>query len=195
MKHLEVTCPSCSPDHPVLHDVLKHRRGGTGDDIHVEATVKCGDCGHVHRAEVRVPKPIDIRLIVSRGEESRTEKVTLFPGETVEVGQDLDDVEVTSIEVGDRRVERAEAQEVDAIWAREVDRVEVPYSLHVGDSTFAEKKEMEGDDWVNVGDRLRARGFMFRVDSILTRDGEKKERAQAKDVKRVYAAAKRAKKR
>lgn len=193
MKHLEVTCPSCSPDEPVLHDVLTHTRGGSGEEVHVDATVKCGRCGTVHRTEVRVPKPIPVRIVVSSGGESREEEMQLFPDEEIEVGQSLDGIRVTSVETDRGRVESAPASDITTVWTEETAEVDVPFSYHVGDTTFSDKRTMDGDDWVETGDTFRERGIRFRIDSVLTKDGEKPERARAKDVKRVYAESKRAK--
>jgi len=190
MRILEVTCPSCSPQIPVEHEVLKQKRGMSGEDVHVEATVKCGRCETVHRAEIRVPKPIDVDAVVSSGDESTTRKVEMFPDEHVEVGDEIDDLEVTAIETDEGRTESAEAGDVETLWTREVGTVDVPVALHMGGETKSEKIELDGEEEIKLGMTLRRNGIRFTVEKILTDSGEAKE-AKAKDVKRVYADSRR----
>ncbi|MBS1264166.1 MAG: hypothetical protein MAG715_01368 [Methanonatronarchaeales archaeon] len=188
MRMLEVTCPSCSPDEAVEHEVLRSRRGSRGRRLYFEATVRCSRCDTVHRTELRVPKPIEVEAVVSREGESRVETLHLFPDEEVRVGDRLDDLEVTAIEVGEGRAESASAEEADTVWTVDVGVVEVPLSLHAGEKTVSDKVKMGGDEYVEVGETLRRRGEVFTVKSVLTDEG-KARRARARDVKRVYGVS------
>lgn len=188
MRRLEVTCPACSSGGPVIHEVLSHEKGGGGEEVYIEATVRCGNCGTVHRTDLRIPRPIEVDVVVSRGGESGKEALEMFPDEVVTVGEEIGGLEVTSIETEGGRADEASAGDVETLWTRATDRVEVPVSLHTDGETFSEKVEMDGDEEIEVGQTLRRKGRTFEVASILT-GGGKEPRAKAKNVKRVYAVA------
>ncbi|MFB6284407.1 MAG: HVO_0476 family zinc finger protein [Halobacteria archaeon] len=192
-----VECPSCSFRQP--HEVLK----SNGD-----ATVKCEECGHVHKVHVTSEREVERRVIVSQGDESFSAMVPMNASEKLNVGDefvvDCDEgifgVELTSIEVDsgcgteNDRIERAEADDVETVWTRVVDNVEVPVTLH-RDKSEGEAKSHDlwvpGDYEFVVGETETVDGRDFEVTAFIDRDTGDRFRLEgddviAKNAKRVY---------
>jgi uncharacterized Zn finger protein len=188
-----VECPACSSEEP--HEVLKDRGG--------QATLRCLTCDHVHKKRTHQPSTVELRVVVSQGEESFSTRTTVREDETVRVDDEfvlesdegIFGVEVTSIEVekeGDnRRVESASADEAATVWTRVVDNVGVPVTLHTDDDTVSRKMTVPGDYDFVVGERETVDGEEFVVTAFVDRrtgdrfrvDGDD---VQAKNAKRVY---------
>ena len=62
-KEIEVECPSCSPEEEVRHEVLKEGPS---------PLVRCLECGHVHVAEIKTPKSVTLKVVVSKMDVSNT---------------------------------------------------------------------------------------------------------------------------
>lgn len=188
-----VECPACSSEEP--HEVLKERGG--------QATLRCLACDHVHKKRVRQPSTVELRVVVSQGEESFSTRTTVRADETVRVGDEFvleaDEgvfgVEITSVEVeeeGDnRRVEEASADEDATVWTRVVDNVTVPVTLHTEDDTVSRRMTVPGDYTFVVGERETVDGEEIVVTAFVDRrTGDrfrvKGDDVQAKNAKRVY---------
>jgi uncharacterized Zn finger protein len=194
-------CPSCSPDAETVHEVLKP--GG-------QATVRCTDCGHVHKTTIEEPETVTRDVIVSQDGESFSATVETEADERVEVGEEfvLDTeeailvVRITSLELPEnRRVEEALARDVETFWTRAVDNVGVNVTLHPkdgrADETRSFKLQLPGDEEFTVGETVEYGDEEFTVEGIHVRadvaDYEfskfdhEGDRVPAKDVKRVYA--------
>jgi uncharacterized Zn finger protein len=112
-EEVEVVCPSCSPRHQVLHEVLKSG---------VNPVVKCLECGSVHPTVIETPKIIDVKVIVSRGEASFPLHTSLQADDIMRVGDEMfiDDessdevypVVITAIESGQKRPEVAKVADI-----------------------------------------------------------------------------------
>jgi uncharacterized Zn finger protein len=187
-----VDCPACSSRGP--HEVLK--KNG-------QATVRCLDCDHVHKERVHEPRTVELRVVVSQGEESFSTQTTVRADETVRVGDEfvlesdrgVFGVEVTSVEVpeeGDnRRFEEATAEEAATVWTRVVDNVSVPVTLHTDDDTVSRRMNVPGDYSFVVGEREAVDGEEFVVTAFVDRRTDDRLRVegddvQAKNAKRVY---------
>ena len=198
---LPVSCPSCSPDLETVHEVLSPGDGAV--------TVRCGECGHVHKVQPERERSVTLDVFVSQGGESFPATVKTPEDESIEVGDEflletaevLATVRVTSVEVGDGRRERALASEVDTVWTREVDNVTVNVTVHPNDGSRENSRSVAmnvpGDYEVTVGETTTAGDEEFTIDAIVVRDdadGYRRDRFDhegdsvfAKDVKRVYA--------
>ena len=195
-----VDCPSCNSR--VRHEVLK----SNGD-----ATVRCGECGHVHKVHVSRDREVERRVVVSQGEDSFSTMLRVTPDEEVRVGDefvvDCDEgvfgVEVTSIEVDsgsgteNDRVESAKAEDVETAWTRVIDNVEVPVTLHRDKSEGAAESRslwVPGDYLFVVGDDEQVDGVTFEVTAFIDRTSGDRFRLEgddvlAKNTKRIYGEA------
>lgn len=185
---ITIVCPACNEE--CEHEILREA---------AELVVRCCECGRVHR----VPKPpepriLTIRAIVSRETESEVCCVEAFEDEVVAVGDHIvaecgDEavgVEVTGIEVGPKRVRRAGAAEVTALWTRVIEQVVVRASIHAGRTTIPLYQAAEGEDEFVVGETYTFGGQRIRISHIKLRDGPviRKEgwKTVARRIKRIY---------
>ncbi|MFD1644255.1 HVO_0476 family zinc finger protein [Haloarchaeobius litoreus] len=199
---LALPCPSCSPEFERAHEVLKER----GQMY----TVRCTECGHVHKERVEAEETVDVDVVVSQDGDSFTATVEAPVDETVATGEefilDTDEaimtVRITSLELdGERRVEEAEAGDVETFWTRAVGNVGVNVTIHPRDGrnneTRSERVYVPGDYEFVVGetetfdnDEFTISGIAVRADAEgyyhdkLDHDGDT---VIAKDAKRVYA--------
>lgn len=193
-------CPSCSPGGETVHEVLSP--GG-------QATVRCTECGHVHKAAVTEPSTRQVDVVVSQDGQSFSATEAVPVGETLSVGEEfvldapeaLMTVRITSLQLPeDRRVEEADAEDVVTIWTRAVDNVAVNATVHPADGNRDEsrnvKLQVPGDREFVVGETVSAGDEAFTVTGIHVTDdavGYEHEKLDfdgdavfAKDVKRVY---------
>ncbi len=159
---------------------------------------RCKVCGSV--VELRKPKEIELRAILSSGATSEKGKLRVEENAVLEVGEEVivevsDGYkvgEITSLEFKDgSRAEYAEAKDVSTVWLRDVGEVIVKISLHKGAITTPYKTLVSGDTEFEVGEVLEINRKRFKITRIklingklLKKEGEK---AQAKEIRRVYA--------
>ena len=192
-------CPACSPDLETVHEVLKP--GGT-------ATVRCGECGHVHKPAIPEPETVDLDVVVSQDEESFPATAEAPAAETIAVGEEflletdeaIMTVRITSLELDDGRVEEAPAGEVATAWTRAVGNVSVNVTAHpkggAHDETRSLTLHVPGDYEFVVGAADELSGEEFTVEGIHLRDDARGydhekldhdgDTALAKDVNRLY---------
>ena len=196
-----LACPSCSPEEPTVHEVL--RPGG-------QATVRCTDCDHTHKTAIPEPETADVTVVVSQDGESFTTEMAVPVGETIATGEefvvDTDDalmqVRITGIELGpERRAEEAAFDDVETLWTRAVDNVAVDVTLHPNDGdadyTRSVQVNVPGDMEFEVGETVEFGDEEFSIEGLHIRDDAPEYRhekldhpgdmAYAKDLKRVYA--------
>ncbi|MFB6311538.1 MAG: HVO_0476 family zinc finger protein [Salinirussus sp.] len=198
-ERVPLPCPACSPDRETVHEVLAE--GG-------QATVRCGDCGHVHKETLPEERTVQCDVVVSQSGESFPATVDVPAAETLAVGEEFlletDEavmtVRITSLEVENGRRDEAAAETVRTIWGRAVGNVAVNVTAHPKGGAHDETRSLElqvpGDYEFVVGDGDELAGESFTVETVLLRDdargypSRKLERdgdaALAKDVKRLY---------
>lgn len=161
MKNIDTPCPSCSPE----------------------------------KKEKKVP----VRVIVSIGEKSLRIR-TLLSG-VITVGDELvmDDetsgeaypVHISSIEVGDKRKESAQADEIKTIWARAIDEVVVKIAISQRETTESIEMKVPGDREFIIGEKIKADNRELKIIRIKIRDSGFKSKKgvaiKASDIKRIYA--------
>ena len=196
-------CPSCSPDLETVHEVLS-RGGGL-------ATVRCTDCGHVHKVDLESERTVERDVIVSQDGESLRTAVTAPAEERVRVGEEfvvetedaIMQVRITDLEVGpEQRVSAADVEDVETFWTRAVDNVSVDVTLHPRDGGRDETRSVTvyvpGDYEFTVGETESLAEEEFTVTDVHVREtavgrypfkklGERGDTVEAKDAKRVYA--------
>ncbi|WP_458207067.1 HVO_0476 family zinc finger protein [Haladaptatus sp. NG-SE-30] len=200
-ERVAVVCPSCSPEFETVHEVLKP--GG-------QATVRCTECGHVHKTKIEEEQTEEIDVIVSQEGESFTATADVPIEETLAVGEEfvleteeaIFVVRITSLEQdANRRVEESAAEDVETIWTRAVDNVSVNVTIHPKDGRRDDsrgiKVNIPGDYEFVVGETEELADEEFTIDGILVTDdatGYNFDRLDhdgdsvvAKDVKRIYA--------
>jgi len=198
-ERVPLACPACSPDLETVHEVLSP--GG-------QATVRCTECGHVHKVEIPEQQTVQTDVVVSQDGESFTATTDVPAEETIATGEEflletdeaIMTVRITSLEVGDGRQEEAVAADVDTIWTRAVGNVSVSVTAHPKggkhDETRSYDLQVPGDYEFVVGETDELSNEEFTVEGILVRDdavGYDHEKLDfegdsvvAKDIKRLY---------
>ena len=192
-------CPACSPEFETVHEVLKD--GG-------QATVRCTECDHVHKTTLPEQTEVPRDVVVSQDGESFSAQVDVPAEETLAVGEefllDTDEaimtVRITSLELDQKRVEEATAEDVRTIWTRGVGNVSVNATVHpksgTREGTRSEELHVPGDYTFVVGAEDELGDFEFSVEMIHLRDDatgyqhgkleHDGDEALAKDINRVY---------
>lgn len=198
-QRVAITCPACSPDLETVHEVLSP--GG-------QATVRCGECGHVHQHRLPEERTVERKVVVSQDGESFTATTAVPADETIAVGEEflLDTeeaimtVRITSLELDGKRAESAVAEDVRTVWTRAVGNVSVSVTAHPkggeGEETRSLDLQVPGDYEFVVGDTDQVGTEEFTIEGVMVRDdarGYDFERLDhegdtvlAKDVKRLY---------
>ncbi|MCU4718650.1 HVO_0476 family zinc finger protein [Halapricum hydrolyticum] len=193
-----VPCPACSPEFETVHEVLSE--GG-------QATVKCTECGHVHKTTLPEETTLQRDVVVSQDGESFTASADVPAEETLAVGEEflletdeaIMSVRITSLELDENRVEEAPAEDVRTIWTRAVGNVSVNATIHPkgGDreGTRSEELHVPGDYEFVVGETDELGDLEFTIEGIHLREdahGYNHEKldhdgdmAFAKDIKRL----------
>ncbi len=194
-----LSCPACSPAAETVHEVLSE--GG-------HATVRCIECGHVHKEELPETRTVERKVVVSQEGESFTDSVEIPLEETLAVGEEFlletDEailtVRITSLELDAGRAEEATPEDVRTVWGRVVGNVSVNITAHpksgAHDETRSFTLQLPGDYEFAVGQREELGGEEFTVEGIyIRRDATAHEHdkldhagdsAVAKDIKRLY---------
>ena len=185
---ITANCPECRDE--TEHEVLSESR---------DLLVRCTTCGHHHRIpKEKEPQALMIKAIVSREGTSQVCGIELAGDDVcnvddhlvAECGDDAFGVEVTAIEVGGKRVKRAKAASITALWTRAIEQVVVKISIHDGWKTLPLYMECDGEQEFVVGERYAAGNKRFTVTHLKLRDGPlmRKEgwKTVAHRIKRVY---------
>nr|WP_319375151.1 HVO_0476 family zinc finger protein [uncultured Methanoregula sp.] len=185
---ITVPCPECNDE--TEHEVVAESR---------DLLVRCTTCGHHQRIpKEREPQALMIKAIVSREGTSRVCGIELAEDDecsiddhlVAECGDDAFGVEVTSIECGDKRPQRAKAADITALWTRAIEQVVVKISIHDGRKTIPVYMPCDGEQAFVVGEMYVVSGKRFKISHLKLRDGPlmRKEgwKTVAHRVKRIY---------
>ncbi|HUW86309.1 MAG TPA: HVO_0476 family zinc finger protein [Methanoregula sp.] len=181
-------CPECNEEteHEVVyesHDLL----------------IRCTTCSHLqHIKKEKEPQSILVKTIVSKEGSSLVCTIELAQDDecsvgdhlVAECGEEAFGVEVTSIECGERRVQRAQAPDITTLWTRTIEKVVVKISIHDGRKTAPVYMECEGEQPFVVGEMYVVSGKRFKISHLKLRDGPlmRKEgwKTVAHRIKRIY---------
>ena len=199
-RRVPLACPACSPDLESVHEVLSP--GG-------QATVRCSECGHVHKEALPEERTVSREVVVSQDGESFPARTEVPAEEMLAVGEEflleteeaIMSVRITSLELDGGRTEEALADDVRTIWTRAVGNVSVSVTAHPkggeADGTRGFDLQVPGDYEFVVGETDQLGDEEFTVEGVLVRedahgyDFEKLDHdgdtVLAKDCKRVYA--------
>jgi uncharacterized Zn finger protein len=181
-------CPECNDE--TEHEVVAESR---------DLLVRCTTCGHHQRLpKEREPQALMIKTIVSKEGTSRVCEIELAEDDecnvddhlVAECGDDAFGVEITSIESGEKRVQRAKARDITTLWSRTIEQVVVKISIHDGRKTIPVYMECDGEQPFVVNEMYVVSGKRFKVSHLKLRDGPlmRKEgwKTVAHRVKRIY---------
>ncbi|MFB6135259.1 MAG: HVO_0476 family zinc finger protein [Halobacteriaceae archaeon] len=200
-ERVAVPCPSCSPEFETVHEVLTTGGG--------HATVRCTECGHVHKERVPSETTVERDVVVSQDGESFSATVEAPPGETVARGEEfvleteeaIFEVRITDLQLGpERHVDEATVEDVDTLFTRVVGNVRVNVTVNPSDGRRDRSRgltvyvpgdyEFEVGETETFGDETFTVSHLHLRDDAVGYDADKLDRAgdlaQAKDLKRVY---------
>ena len=180
-------CPSCSTEEEVVHEVIKVKSEKKGIYL-----IRCLECGHTHLGIIE--RPIAIKAIVSRYEESEVTKCYLFPSEVISKGEKIETytgelMEITAIDSkGGKRVDRSIAEEIECVWGKSLETpARVGVSLIKNGKTTSWKIELPRHKVISVGTIIEIDGKRMEVFKIRTVDKTiDRGRERAQSIKRLY---------
>jgi len=180
---------------PGRNDATEHEVVTESRDL----LVRCTACGHHQRIKKeREPQSLMVKAIVSKEGTSLVCGIELAEDDecsvgdhlVAECGEEAFGVEVSSIESGEKRVNRAKASDITTLWTRTIEQVVVKISIHDGRKTAPVYMEVDGEQPFVVGEMYTASGKRFKVSHLKLRDGPlmRKEgwKTVAHRIKRIY---------
>lgn len=183
-------CESCEEETP--HRIIKGMIGPEMEDS-FDGTVQCHQCSLIHQAHIDVEKAIEVPTIISSGSSSQKTAVEFYPKEVVRVTDEIlwedHNLLVTSIEVGDKRVKKAEASKISSLWVKVFDSIDLNVSIVEGANTKSERINAAPEEEFEVGDLLEFGKTKVVITKMkvtyrtINREGKPVE---ARDIKRIY---------
>ena len=183
-------CPICGSDEI---EILNSKQKTTKKKFTEEYLLKCEECGHVYKNIISLKKPRPYRLIISEQDKSHKTTIDLSPSEELKTGDillsELGQVEVTSIEVGDKRVDRSKLEDVNTIWASSVEiPARIGFSVDLHGEVDSYKLDLERDFEIAPGDVVKIENHIVKVHVIKTQERKLTSGfAKAGVIKRVYS--------
>ena len=183
-------CPICGSDDI---EILNSKQKTTKKKFTEEYLLKCEDCGHVYKNTISLKKPRPYRLIISEQDKSHKTTIDLSPSDELRTGDTLltefGQVEVTSIEVGDKRVEKSSIEDVNTIWASSVEiPARIGFSVDLHGEVDSYKLDLERDFEIAPGDIVKIENHIVKVHVIKTQERKLTSGfAKAGIIKRVYS--------
>ncbi|MBQ7927822.1 MAG: hypothetical protein IJ287_03635 [Methanobrevibacter sp.] len=183
-------CPICGNDDL---EILKSKQKSSKKKIIEEYLLKCGDCGHVFKDVVSLKKPQPYRLIISEHDKSRKTTIDLLPNDELAKGDvllsEFGQVEVTSIEVGDTRVNKSIIEDIDTIWANSIEiPARIGFSVDLHGEVDSYKLDLERDFEIAPGDVVKIDKHIVKVHVVKTQERKLTSGfAKANVITRVYS--------
>ena len=183
-------CPICGSDEL---EILNSKQKSSKKKFIEEYLLKCDECGHVFKDIVSAKKPKPYRLIISEQDKSHKTTIDLSPSDELKCGDillsDLGQVEVTGIEIKDKRVTEAKLEDVDTIWALSVEiPARIGFSVDLHGEVDSYKLDLDRDFEIAPGDIVKIDKHIVKVHVIKTQDRKLTSGfAKAGVIKRVYS--------
>jgi uncharacterized Zn finger protein len=187
---VETHCPECKGE--TLHRTVKGRFAGR-KKLHM--VLRCSGCDCVHEEIFELVGRVPVRTIVSRGKESERVSMDMSTDWSVAVGDELmhedERLMVTGIEVDGRRVATALAKEIQTLWTKNFETVDVNVSINRRGRTLALRITVNPDEEFEVGSEIEVDGRPVIIHSIKTESRKmRKGTAIAREIVRVYCTEK-----
>jgi uncharacterized Zn finger protein len=183
-------CPICGSDDI---EILNSKQKTTKKKFTEEYLLKCEECGHVYKNVISLKKPRPYRIIISEQDKSHKTTIDLSPSDELHTGDTLltefGQVEVTSIEVGDKRVDKSSLEDVNTIWASSVEiPARIGFSVDLHGDVDSYKLDLERDFEIAPGDIVKIESHIVKVHVIKTQERKLTSGfAKAGVIKRVYS--------
>ena len=183
-------CPICGSDEI---EILNSKQKSSKKKVTEEYLLKCEDCGHVFKDIISLKKPKPYRLIISEQDKSHKTTIELSPSDELKKGDillsEFGQVEVTSIEVSDTRVNKSKIEDINTIWASSIEipaRIGFSVDLHGEVDSF--KLDLDRDFEIAPGDIVKIGKHIVKVHVIKTQERKLTSGfAKANVIKRVYS--------
>ena len=180
-------CTDC--DDVTVHDILKGKMGKSS----IDATIRCQECGLIRTTTVRLPKEIEVNIIISDGSESVKTTMMLEDDDLLKVGDEFhmdagNLVRISALELTQgKRAKTARATEIVTIWAIEFDMIDVKVSINDDRKTYSKVIPSSPDDEFTVGNILSFDDMDCLIHSIKV-PGRTVRRgsAEARNITRIY---------
>ena len=183
-------CPICGSDEI---EILNSKQKSSKKKLMEEYLLKCEDCGHVFKDLISLKKPKPYRLIISEQDKSHKTEIELSPSDELKSGDvlltEFGQVEVTSIEVGDKRVSKAKLEDVNTIWANSIEiPARIGFSVDLHGEVDSYKLDLERDFEIAPGDVVKIDKHIVKVHVVKTQERKLTSGfAKAAVITRVYS--------
>ena len=183
-------CPICGSDDL---EILNSKQKSSKTKLMEEYLLKCEECGHVFKDIFSAKKPRPYRLIISEQDTSHKTTIDLSPSDELELGEvllsEFGQVEVTSIEVNDKRVNKSKIEDIDTIWANSVEiPARIGFSVDLHGEVDSYKLDLDRDFEIAPGDIVKIDKHIVKVHVIKTQERKLTSGfAKAGVIKRVYS--------
>ena len=183
-------CPICGSDDI---EIVNSKQKTTKKKLTEEYLLKCEDCGHVFKDIISLKKPRPYRLIISEQDKSHKTTIDLSPSDELRIGDNLltefGQVEVSGIEVADKRVNESKLEDVKTIWAASVEiPARIGFSVDLHGEVDSYKLDLERDFEIAPGDVVKIDKHIVKVHVIKTQERKLTSGfAKANVIKRVYS--------
>ena len=183
-------CPICGSDDI---EIIDSKKKSSKKSFREQQLLKCLDCGHIFKDIISHKKPKPYRLIISQQDKSLKTTIDLSPSDELNIGDillsDLGQVEVTSIEIHDKRVNKSKIEEISTIWASSVEiPVRIGFSVDLHGEVDSYKLDLERDFEIAPGDIVKIDKHIVKVHVIKTQERKLTSGfAKANIIKRVYS--------
>jgi uncharacterized Zn finger protein len=183
-------CPICGSDEI---EILNSKQKSSKKKLIEEYLLKCEDCGHVFKDVISLKKPKPYRIIISEHDKSHKTTIDLSPSDELEKGDvllsEFGQVEVTSIEIGDTRVNKAKIEDIDTIWANSIEiPARIGFSVDLHGEVDSYKLDLERDFEIAPGDVVKIENHIVKVHVVKTQERKLTSGfAKANVISRVYA--------
>ncbi len=183
-------CPICGSDEI---EILNSKQKSSKKKFIEEYLLRCEECEHVFKDVISLKKPTPYRLIISEQDKSHKTTINLSPSDELEKGDvllsELGQVEVTSIEVGDTRVNKAMIEDIDTIWANSIEiPARIGFSVDLHGEVDSYKLDLERDFEIAPGDVVKIDKHIVKVHVVKTQERKLTSGfAKANVITRVYS--------
>lgn len=183
-------CPICGSDDL---EILNSKQKSSKTKLMEEYLLKCRECGHVFKDIFSAKKPKPYRIIISEQDASHKTTIELSPSDELETGDvllsEFGQVEVTSIEVNDKRVSKSKIEDIDTIWASSIEiPARIGFSVDLHGEVDSYKLDLDRDFEIAPGDIVKIDKHIVKVHVIKTQERKLTSGfAKAGVIKRVYS--------
>ena len=187
---MRMDCPICGSDDI---EILNSKQKTSKKKFTEEYLLKCEECGHVFKDVISLKKPRPYRMIISEQDKSHKTTIDLSPSDELKCGDilltELGQVEVTGIEVGDKRVNKSVLDDVSTIWASSIEiPARIGFSVDLHGKVDSYKVDLKRDFEIAPGDVVKIDKHIVKVHVIKTQERKLTSGfARAGVIKRVYS--------